>query len=79
CDASSRFGSRNPGQIATQVRSLAPVQGPVLQAFQVAARDRLQDAIYQSLQRLQQQLQSGARAPGRDGRLSVFIVGRYTA
>ncbi|AOA72721.1 helicase IV [Stenotrophomonas rhizophila] len=79
CDASSRFVSRNPGQIAKQVRSLAPVQGPVLQAFQVAARDRLQDAIYQYLQRLQQQLQSGAMAPGRDGRLSVFIVGRYNA
>ncbi|MFI8716572.1 UvrD-helicase domain-containing protein [Stenotrophomonas sp. NPDC077464] len=79
CDASSRFISRNPAQIAKPVRSSTPAQGPVLQAFQVAARDRLQDAIYHYLQRLQQQLQSGAIAPGRNGRLSVFILGRYNA
>lgn len=79
CDASSRFIARNPAQIAKQVRSSTPAQGPVLQAFQVASRDRLQDAVYQYLQRLQQQLQSGAVAPGRDGRLSVFILGRYNA
>lgn len=77
CDAASRFISSNPAQIAKQVRSSTPAQGPVLQAFQVAARDRLQDAVYQYLQRLQQQLQSGAIAPGRNGRLSVFILGRY--
>ncbi|WP_315386965.1 UvrD-helicase domain-containing protein [uncultured Stenotrophomonas sp.] len=79
CDASSRFISKNPAQIAKQVRSATPAQGPVLQAFQVASRDRLQDAIYQYLQRLQQQLQSGAIAPGRNGRLSVFVLGRYNA
>ncbi|WP_312329022.1 UvrD-helicase domain-containing protein [Stenotrophomonas sp.] len=79
CDASSRFISKNPAQIAKQVRSATPAQGPVLQAFQVASRDRLQDAIYQHLQRLQQQLQSGAIAPGRNGRLSVFVLGRYNA
>ncbi len=79
CDASSRFISKNPAQIAKQVRSATPAQGPVLQAFQVASRDRLQDAIYQYLQRLQQQLQSGAIAPGRSGRLSVFVLGRYNA
>ncbi|MGH8038387.1 MAG: UvrD-helicase domain-containing protein [Stenotrophomonas sp.] len=79
CDASSRFVSKNPAQIAKQVRSLAPVHGPVLQAFQVATRDRLQDAIYQYLQRLQQQLQSGAIPAGRNGKLSVFVLGRYNA
>lgn len=79
CDASSRFISRNPAQIAKQVRSSTPAEGAVLQAFQVASRDRLQDAIYQYLQRLQQQVRSGAIAPGRNGRLSVFILGRYNA
>jgi DNA helicase-4 len=79
CDASSRFVSRNPAQIAKQVRSATPAHGPVLQAFQVAMRDRLQDAVYQYLQRLQQQLQSGAIPSGRNGRLSVFILGRYNA
>lgn len=79
CDASSRFITKNPAQIAKQVRSTSTAQGPVLQAFQVASRERLQDAIYQYLQRLQQQLQSGAIAPGRSGRLSVFILGRYNA
>jgi DNA helicase-4 len=79
CDASSRFVAKNPAQIAKQVRSATPAYGPVLQAFQVATRDRIQDAIYQYLQRLQQQLQSGAVPAGRNGRLSVFILGRYNA
>lgn len=79
CDASSHFIAKNPAQIAKQVRSTAPAQGPALLAFQVASRERLQDAIYQYLQRLQEQLRSGAIAPGRNGRLSVFILGRYNA
>lgn len=79
CDVSSRFISKNPAQIRKQVRSHTPTQGPVLQAFQVTHRDQLQDAISQYLQQLQRQLLSGERAPGRNGKLSVFVLGRYNA
>ncbi|WP_414495386.1 UvrD-helicase domain-containing protein [Stenotrophomonas maltophilia] len=79
CDVSSRFISRNPVQITKQVRSRAPAIGPVLQAFQMKRREEVQDGIRQYLARLHQQLLSGAVPRGRDGRVSVFILGRYRA
>ena len=79
CDVSSRFVSRNPAQMAKQVRSASAAHGPVLQAFQVTSREQLRDAVGQHLQQLQRQLLAGEIAPGRDGRLSVFVLGRYNA
>lgn len=79
CDVSSRFISRNPAQIDKQVRSQTAAQGPALLAFQVTSRDQLRDAVGQYLQQLQRQLLSGERAPGRSGKLSVFVLGRYNA
>ncbi|HDS1391151.1 UvrD-helicase domain-containing protein [Stenotrophomonas maltophilia] len=79
CDASSRFVSRNPAQIAKAVRSAAPAMGPVLQAFQMNRREELQDGVRQYLARLHQQLLSGAVPQGRNGRVTVFILGRYRA
>ncbi|MHC1651762.1 UvrD-helicase domain-containing protein [Stenotrophomonas maltophilia] len=79
CDVSSRFISRNPVQITKQVRSLAPAIGPALQAFQMKRREEVQEGIRQYLARLHQQLLSGAVPRGRDGRVSVFILGRYRA
>ncbi|HDS1300408.1 MULTISPECIES: UvrD-helicase domain-containing protein [Stenotrophomonas maltophilia group] len=79
CDASSRFISRNPAQIAKSVRSAAPAMGPVLQAFQMTRREEMQDGVRQYLARLHQQLLSGAVPQGRNGRVTVFILGRYRA
>lgn len=79
CDVSSAFVSRNPAQIRKRVQSRAPQQGAALRAFQVGSRDQLRDAVAQYLTQLQQQLDSGAAAPGRDGRLRVFVLGRYNA
>ncbi len=79
CDASSRFISRNPAQIAKAVRSASPAMGPVLQAFQMNRREELQDGVRQYLARLHQQLLSGAVPQGRNGRVTVFILGRYRA
>jgi len=79
CDASSRFISRNPAQIAKAVRSAAPAMGPVLQAFQMNRREELQDGVRQYLAKLHQQLLSGAVPQGRKGRVTVFILGRYRA
>jgi DNA helicase-4 len=79
CDASSRFVSRNPAQIEKAVRSVAPARGPVLQAFQVPDRNRLQNAVDGHLARLYQDLVDGTALPGRGGKVSVFILGRYNA
>lgn len=79
CDASSRFISRNPAQIAKTVRSAAPAMGPVLQAFQMNRREELQDGVRQYLAKLHQQLLSGAVPQGRKERVTVFILGRYRA
>ncbi|MBD8644208.1 UvrD-helicase domain-containing protein [Stenotrophomonas sp. CFBP 13724] len=79
CDVSSRFISANPAQIRKHVWSSTPSHGPVLQAFQVAARDQLTDAVGQYLQQLHQACLSGAMPAGRDGKLSVFVLGRYNA
>ncbi|PZS97559.1 MULTISPECIES: UvrD-helicase domain-containing protein [Stenotrophomonas] len=79
CDASGRFISRNPVQIAKAVRSATPAVGPVLQAFQMNRREEVQDGVRQYLARLHQQLSSGAVPQGRNGRVTVFILGRYRA
>lgn len=79
CDASSRFVSRNPAQIRKQVRSATQSQRPVLQAFQVASREQVADAIGQYLQQLHEQRLTGALPAGRTGKLSVFVLGRYNA
>lgn len=79
CDVSSRFISRNPAQIAKKVRSAAPAMGPVLHAFQMNRREEVQDGVRQYLSKLHQQLLSGAVAQGRNGRVTVFVLGRYRA
>ncbi|HAV72691.1 MAG TPA: helicase IV [Stenotrophomonas sp.] len=79
CDVSSAFVSRNPAQIPKEVHSVTPAYGAVLQAFQVASRDRLAGAVEQYLERLHQQLLSGQVPPGRDGKVTVFVLGRYNA
>jgi DNA helicase-4 len=79
CDISGRFISRNPAQIAKTVRSAAPTMGPVLQAFQMNRREEVQDGVRQYLSKLHQKLLAGAIPQGRNGRVSVFILGRYRA
>lgn len=79
CDVSSRFISRNPAQIAKNVRSAAPAMRPVLQAFQMNRREEVQDGVRQYLAKLHQQLLSGAVPQGRTGRVTVFVLGRYRA
>lgn len=77
CDVSSRFIRRNPAQMAKAVRSATPAVGPVLQAFQLARREEVQDGVRQYLATLHQQLLSGALPRGHAGRVTVFILGRY--
>lgn len=79
CDVSSRFISRNPSQIDKRVHSVTPAINPILQAFQVDHRDKLQSAIDRFLHQLCQGLNQGRIPPGRDGKVSVVLLGRYNA
>lgn len=79
CDVSSRFVSKNPAQLKKQVRSVTPPTGPVLEAFQVQQKEYLGSAIRTYLERLCRDLQDGTIPPGRNGKVSVFVLGRYNA
>ncbi|MDT4798915.1 ATP-dependent DNA helicase Rep [compost metagenome] len=79
CDVSSQFVSKNPAQISKRVRSVTPAMGPVLQAFQVDKKDELADAIDQFVVRLAEGVKDGTIQPGRDGKISVYMLGRYNA
>ncbi len=79
CDVSSCFVSRNPAQIRKQVRSVTPAVGPVLQAFQVDHKTKLSDAISQLVVQLAHGVSDGSIPPGQDGKVSVFVLGRYNA
>lgn len=79
CDVSSAFVSKNPGQIAKRVQSATPAQGPVLQAFQVDSKDKLADAIERFVVNLAEGVRDGTIPPGRNGKASVYVLGRYNA
>lgn len=77
CDVSGRFVTRNPNQIKKTVRSSTEPVGPVLQAFQVNSRDSVVDGVRQYLAQLHEQLLSGSLPRGKDGHVSVLVLGRY--
>lgn len=79
CDVSSQFVAKNPAQLSKLVRSATPAVGPVLQAFQVDHKDELTDAIDQFVQHLAEGVNNGTIPPGRDGKVSVYVLGRYNA
>ena len=79
CDVSSQFVSKNPAQIPKRVRSVTPPHGPVLQAFQVDGKEKLTDAIDQFVVQLADGVRNGTISPGRDGKVSVYVLGRYKA
>jgi DNA helicase-4 len=79
CDVSSAFVSKNPVQISKAVRSQTPASGPVLQAFQVDQKDKLADAIDRFLEKLCEGVRRGTVPPGRNGKVTVFVLGRYNA
>jgi DNA helicase IV len=79
CDVSGQFVSKNPAQISKRVRSVTPAVGPVLQAFQVDNKDKLADAIDQFVMRLANGVKDGTIPLGRNGKVSVYVLGRYNA
>lgn len=79
CDISSAFVAKNPAQIPKRVRSVTPAQGPVLQAFQVDRKGKLANAIEQFVVKLAEGVRDGNIPPGRNGKVSVYVLGRYNA
>ncbi|NIJ72273.1 superfamily I DNA/RNA helicase [Xanthomonas sp. F4] len=79
CDVSSAFVSKNPAQIAKRVHSATPAQGPVLQAFQVDSKEKLADAIDRFVMNLAERVRDEIIPPGRNGKISVYVLGRYNA
>ncbi|MCY0389912.1 UvrD-helicase domain-containing protein [Robbsia sp. Bb-Pol-6] len=79
CDVSSGFVSENPAQIPKAIRSVTPTIGPVLLAFQVNDANKLQSAVDQYLDRIVKGLRDQTVPTGRDGKVTVMILGRYNA
>ncbi|CAN7768872.1 UvrD-helicase domain-containing protein [Caballeronia sp. LjRoot34] len=79
CDVSSRFVTKNPQQIRKTVRSSTPATGAVLEAFQVKTRLQVQKAIDDYLANLHCGIRDGSVPRARDGKITVFILGRYNA
>lgn len=79
CDASSAFVGKNPVQIPKRVHSDTPAQGPVLHAFQVDSQNHLAEAIDQFVMKLADGVRDGTIPPGRSGKVSVYVLGRYNA
>lgn len=79
CDASSAFVMQNEKQIPKEVHSKTPEVGPVLQAFQVPDKTRIQGAVRLHLKSIYDQLQDGSRPLGKNGKVSVYVLGRYNA
>lgn len=79
CDISSRFVSKNPAQIHKVVRSIKPAVGPVLQTLQVDSKEKLADAISRYLEQLVEGVRNGTIKSSANGKISVYILGRYNA
>lgn len=77
CDASSAFVAKNPVQIPKTVHSVTPAHGPVLQAFQVETQEKIAAAIDQFVMKLADGVRDGTISPGRNGKVTVYVLGRY--
>jgi DNA helicase-4 len=77
CDAAGEFVTRNPAQIKKRVRSDTPDHGAVLTALQVTHKDDVAGVVAHHLARLAAGVRDGTIAPGKDGRVTVFVLGRY--
>lgn len=77
CDASSRFVSKNPAQLPKSVASDTPPIGAELTAFQVERREEVSNAVSQYIDGLYRGLASGTIPSGRDGKTTIFVLGRY--
>lgn len=79
CDVSSTFVQRNPAQIKKIVRSQQQPIGPAINLIEVPTEDRIRSGIECRLHELHQCLLSGEVPRGRNGKVTLSILGRYNA
>jgi DNA helicase-4 len=77
CDVSSAFISKNPGQLLKRVVSDQPEYPPAVTAVAVRSNTEYAAVINRYLTALDRALGAGTIPTGRDGRTSVYILGRY--
>lgn len=77
CDVSSRFVQKNPVQLPKVVTSGQPEHAQSVQGIQVDHDGKLRTAISHWMTSLCSKVATGAVAPGKNGKLSVFVLGRY--
>ncbi len=77
CDVSSRFVAKNPLQLPKSVVSSTTEYPSSVRAIAAASDDAVPGVISKHLEDLNKSIAAGATPPGRGGRVSVFILGRY--
>lgn len=77
CDVSSRFVAKNPSQLSKRVVSSTTEHPPSIVAIAAAEDDHVSGTIRKHLAELNDRIASGIAPPGRGGRASVFVLGRY--
>ncbi len=77
CDVSSRFVQKNPAQLQKRVTSASPEFAPSISGFAARSEDKLGGAVIEHLARLNEGVRTGSVEAGRDGKVSVFVLGRY--
>jgi len=77
CTVSSGFVLKNPSQITKKVASSEPEFPPTIQAFRVSDDNGIRDAIEAHLKRLHDGVANGEIPARKNGRVEVFVLGRY--
>ncbi|MHA6670223.1 UvrD-helicase domain-containing protein [Homoserinimonas sp. A447] len=77
CDVSSKFVAKNPSQLPKRVMSSTPEHSPSIVAIAAVDDDQVSGTIRMHLAELNDRIASGTAPPGRGGKASVFILGRY--
>ncbi|GAB3135641.1 UvrD-helicase domain-containing protein [Marisediminicola antarctica] len=77
CDVSSRFIAKNPLQLRKRVVSSTTEYRSSVRAIAAASDNDVPGVISKHLADLNDRIAAGATPPGRGGRVSVFILGRY--
>lgn len=77
CDISGNFVQKNPHQLRKSVVSSQPEYPTTIVATTVDDKREISSVIRAHLDALNNQRRSGAIPPGRNGKLTVYILGRY--
>lgn len=77
CDVATTFVTKNPRQLGKQVTSAHSKPGAPVTVVRVSDQAAVTRAIAEYLEELVTRLDQGGIQPGRDGPVSVFVLGRY--